>query len=427
MKRIITLCLTAALLASMISGCGSTQPAQSETPTASQSTSASTDAKQPAATGETITFGLGCPITGPSASYGELMQIGAQIAVDEINAAGGIDGKQVVLKVLDDKNDPKEAALVAQRFCDDPEIFAVISHGGSSPTMAAAPIYEKAKMSNMAPSSSNHTLTELGYEYFVRHVIRDDRQGPQVIALMGNNLNIKDIAIVYGNNDYGRGSLEYAKTAAEQLGMNVVAAETYNPGVDKDFTTLLTKIQRSGAKGVAIYADYNDAGLILGQAKNIPGMEDMVWVGQSALTYKKLVELATPEALQNVYILVTFNPYATDRPAVANFMKLFAERKDGIPSEPCGFSYDIVQVFKQAIEQGATKDNLAQFIKNKVPGQPQFTAKSILLGDSVVWDQFGDVEPRGVDVLRVDESGEFVTSDMKVDITGLTMAGVVAS
>ncbi|MPN35212.1 hypothetical protein SDC9_182709 [bioreactor metagenome] len=155
-------------------------------------------------------------------------------------------------------------------------------------------------------------------------------------------------------------------------------------------------------------------------------MEGLTWVGQSALTYKKLIELAGAESLQNLYILVTFNPYATDRPAVKEFMDIFQSIRPGeIPSEPCAFSYDIVNVFAQAIEAGATKENLAMFIKNNVPDQEPFVAKNILLGDEVVWDSKGDVTPRGVEVLRVSPEGDFVNTDIKVDITGLKMAGVV--
>ena len=373
---------------------------------------------------DVIKFGLAGPLTGTMAQYGELMKLGAEIAANEINADGGINGKKVEIVMLDDKQDPKEAALVAQRFVDDASIFAVISHGGSSMTLAAAPIYEAAKMSNMAPSSSNGKITELGYQYFVRHVIRDDRQSPQVVALMANNLGLKKIAVIFANTDYGRGNLDYATKAAEQLGVEIVAAETYNPG-DKDFSTLLTKIKRAGAEGIALYADYNEGGLILGQAWKL-GMEDLVWVGQSALTYQKLVELATPEALQKLNILVTYNPYDT-RETVVKFLDEFHKTNDAntIPSEVCAFCYDVVHVFAQAIEAGATKENLALYIKNLVPGQAEFHATGLNMADDVIWDQYGDVTPRGVQVLKVTPEGQFVSTDIKVDITGLTMAGVV--
>ena len=121
----------------------------------------------------TIKFGIGCPLTGTSASYGELMLLGANMAAEELNEAGGIQGMKVEIVAYDDKQDPNEAALVAQRFCDNEEIYAVISHGGSGLTMAAAPIYEEAKLTNMAPSSSASLVTEQGHQYLVRHVIRE--------------------------------------------------------------------------------------------------------------------------------------------------------------------------------------------------------------------------------------------------------------
>jgi ABC-type branched-subunit amino acid transport system substrate-binding protein len=370
-----------------------------------------------AETADTIRFGIGCPLTGGNASYGELMVLGATLAIDELNAKGGILGKKVELVPIDDKNDPKEAALVAQRFCDDPSITAVISHGGSSPTLAAAPIYEAAKMSHMAPSSSNGRLTELGYEYFVRHTIRDDRQGPQVIAFLKNNIGCENIAVIHANNDYGRGCLDFAVKAAEEVGAKVVAVETYNPGLEKDFSALLTKIQRSGADGVAMFADYTDGGLIMNQAYNL-GL-DIPFCGQSGLTYKRLIELAGPGALGKLYATVTFNPYNVASPQIAHFMDLFNQKRQGeIPSEPCAFSYDVVNVFAQALEAGATKENLSLWIKNKVPNQPKFVGKNCLLGDDLVWDEFGDVQPRGVDVLRV-EGDNFVNTDFRVDTKGL--------
>lgn len=161
--------------------------------------------------------------------------------------------------------------------------------------------------------------------------------------------------------------------------------------------------------------------MILGQAYQ-QGMTDIPWVGQSSLTYNTLIELAGVEALQNLYMTITFNPYS-ERPVVKSFMERFqAQRGEGeIPSEPCAFSYDIIKVYAQAIEAGAAKDNLALWIKNLVPGQEPFVAYDILLGDEVQWDSKGDVLPRGVDILKVSPEGRFVDTDLAVDVSGLDM------
>lgn len=369
----------------------------------------------------TIKFGIGCPLTGTSASYGELMLLGANMAAEELNEAGGIQGMKVEIVAYDDKQDPNEAALVAQRFCDNEEIYAVISHGGSGLTMAAAPIYEEAKLTNMAPSSSASLVTEQGHQYLVRHVIREDRQAPQVIAFPANNMGCEKIAVIYANNDHGQGNLETSLEVAKELDLEVVATETYTPGTERDFSALLTKVKRANPDGIAIYADYAEGGMILGQAYQ-QGMTDIPWVGQSSLTYNTLIELAGVEALQNLYMTITFNPYS-ERPVVKSFMERFqAQRGEGeIPSEPCAFSYDIIKVYAQAIEAGAAKDNLALWIKNLVPGQEPFVAYDILLGDEVQWDSKGDVLPRGVDILKVSPEGRFVDTDLAVDVSGLDM------
>ena len=232
----------------------------------------------------------------------------------------------------------------------------------------------------MAPSSSASSVTEQGYKYLVRHVIREDRQAPQVMAFLTNNLGCKKVAIIYANNDHGQGNLETSVEVAKELGIEIVASETYIPGTEKDFSALLTKVKKANPDGVAIYADYIEGGMILGQAYQL-GLTDIPWVGQSSLTYNKLIELAGADALQNLYMTITFNPYS-DRASVKSFMERFqADRPGEIPSEPCAFSYDIVKVFAQAIESGATKDNLALWIKNLVPGQETFVAHDLLLGD----------------------------------------------
>ena len=179
MRKVIAVLLTI-LMSCLAIGCSSTsaQPAQA-TP------AASTEAD--AASKEIYKIGIACPLTGTSATYGEIMLAGAQIAVDEINAAGGVNGHQLELVSLDDKNDPSEAALVAQRFCDMEDIQMVIAHGASSVTLAAAPIYEAAHMPFMSPASSAPALTQQGYSYYVRFGVRDDRVAPQIIAFLGNN------------------------------------------------------------------------------------------------------------------------------------------------------------------------------------------------------------------------------------------------
>ena len=148
-----------------------TQPAQS---------GEQTDAPE-AADGETYKIGIGCAMTGTSATYGAMMKGGAEMAIEEINEAGGVNGRMLELIALDDKQDASEAALVAQRFADMDDLQFVIAHGGSALTLAAGPIYEAAKLPFFSCCSSSPSLTQQGWEYYVRFGTRDDGVAPSCV------------------------------------------------------------------------------------------------------------------------------------------------------------------------------------------------------------------------------------------------------
>lgn len=189
-----------------------TQPAQS---------GEQTDAPE-AADGETYKIGIGCAMTGTSATYGAMMKCGAEMAIEEINEAGGVNGRMLELIALDDKQDASEAALVAQRFADMDDLQFVIAHGGSALTLAAGPIYEAAKLPFFSCCSSSPSLTQQGWEYYVRFGTRDDGVAPSCVAFLKNNLGYSKIGILYENTDSGVGNYESCKLTAEQLGVEIV-------------------------------------------------------------------------------------------------------------------------------------------------------------------------------------------------------------
>ena len=237
--------------------------------------------------------------------------------------------------------------------------------------------------------------------------------------MLVNNLGIKKIGVIFANNDYGRGNLDAAISTAKKLGAEVVDQETYNPGLEKDFSTIVNKFLAAGVEGVAVYMDHADAGLYFQQAHAL-GL-DVPSVGQSALTYTSMVDLAGADALQNLYMAVTFNPFS-NRDIVVKFNQLFDEAygKDTVPSEPCGNSYDIVNVVKQAYEEGATKENMAQWIKNTTPDKDYtFVVPETLMTQNMSWDANGDSNYIAASIVRVDSDGNFVSDDETIDITGL--------
>jgi len=221
---------------------------------------AATEAPAAAQSTEPIVFGMVAPMTGDAAEYGTQLERGVRLAVDEINAAGGINGRQVELDICDDKCDPYEASLCAQKMTANEKIFAVIGHVCSSCTLAAGPIYDKAGLTDMTVSSTNPEVTKKGWTHVFRTVANDGMQGPLIADLAFNKLGKSKVAIIYANNDYGKGLLDATQPAITKLGAEVVAVETFAPGVDKDFSAQLTKIAQAGADVLVLLTDYSEGG-----------------------------------------------------------------------------------------------------------------------------------------------------------------------
>lgn len=369
-------------------------------------------------TTEPIRIGLACALSGASAAYGNFQRWAAELAVKEVNDAGGVNGRKVELVVLDDAQDEAQAPIVAQNFCDDPTIIGVVAHGGSSLSAATQPIFEEAGLCNIAPASSSNYLSDLGMTQWLRIVVSDLAQAPRMAAFAKNNLGCSKMAIIYSNTDAGIGIVDNIEAVSGGLGLKIVGKETYNPGTESDFSTLITKVKSLGADVICLQSNYQDGGIILKQMHEL-GL-DLPVVSLSTLTYRATVELAGIDALQNTYCVCTFNPFSEaeiNKGFLEKYTAEFGDRE--IPSSPCGLTYDAVNVICEAIWQGATRENLADWIMNRIPGQSFVMENNMLLGPRVTWADNGNVDSFVSSVIRVDENGDFVPFG-DVDTTGLS-------
>lgn len=216
---------------------------------------------------DTIKIGYAGPITGGSAEHGNRQMRGAKFAVEEINAAGGINGKMVELVIMDDRADPKEAANIANRYASDPEILAVIGHANSSCTLAGAPIYNNAELLHITTSSSAPAITEAGPYTF--RLWNSDAYTARFNVEAMVKAGYKKIAIIYENNDYGRGGYEVARQTLLDLGLKPVAEESYLLGETKDFTSIITKLKNAGAEAVYGVSDETEIAMFLMQCKQL--------------------------------------------------------------------------------------------------------------------------------------------------------------
>ena len=195
----------------------------------------------PAGGGNTLKIGLQAPLTGDYAEEGKGFQNAIQLLVDQANAAGGINGQQVQLIVEDDKGDPKEAALVADRLLSK-KVMAVIGGYNSGATEPASTIYNNAGILHITPSSTATRLTTKGYQQFFRVCFLDDRQGLFAADFMTKDMGYKNIAILHDNSTFAQGLAEETKGYLEKLGVTPVFYDAINPK-DTDFSPTLTKIK----------------------------------------------------------------------------------------------------------------------------------------------------------------------------------------
>ena len=336
MKKQLSALLAAALCAGALAGCGAN----------SNSANAATSGAE-----DTVTLAVLGPVTGDSAEYGIHFNVGAQMAADKINEAGGINGKQVVLKSFDSKNDAKEAAEVARLICQDKTILATIGDFSSTCCMATAPIYEENKTVQISPSAGLIDFPRVGPYNFSTTGVQENDGGFLMNRVINEKMGAKSVAIVYTNNDYGLNMLSYMTQEAEADGVVITDTEAIASG-EKDFTAIVSKMRQTEPEAVAIMGSYNEVANCVKQIRQV-GWDVPVAISGSALT-DQLVELLGDD-VNGIYSNIAF--VASDNtPETKEFNEEFTKRANMPPSFHSISTYDTVMlVCDAAIKCG---DNL---------------------------------------------------------------------
>ena len=336
MKKQLSVLLAAVLCAGALAGCGAN----------SNSANAATSGAQ-----DTVTLAVVSPVTGDSAEYGIHFNVGAQMAADKINEAGGINGKQVVLKSFDSKNDAKEAAEVARLICQDKTILATIGDFSSTCCMATAPIYEENKTVQISPSAGLIDFPRVGPYNFATTGVQENDGGFLMNRVINEKMGAKSVAIVYTNNDYGLNMLSYMTQEAEADGVVITDTEAIASG-EKDFTAIVSKMRQTEPEAVAIVGSYNEVANCVKQIRQV-GWDVPVAISGSALT-DQLVELLGDD-VNDIYSNIAF--VASDNtPETKEFNEEFTKRANMPPSFHSISTYDTVMlVCDAAIQCG---DNL---------------------------------------------------------------------
>lgn len=350
--------------------------------------------KEAAAAGsDTIHVALTAPITGDYAEYGKNFQRSVEMAITEINAAGGVLGRKFTLSVGDSKGDPKESANLAQKWVSDPTIVAEIGDFTSTSCMASQPIYDRAGMVQLSPTAS-HTKFAPGSPWSFSIVGTQAYEQPFMAKLATDTLGYKKMAILYINNDWGVDTQKFYKENFEKLGGNVVAEESFFQG-DKDFKAALTKLKASKPDALYMAAMYNDGALIEKQRQELGW--DIPVLGPSSLYSEQLVKLGG-DAVNGLYSNVSFFAQDPD-PKIQAYVKGFEKLYGVTPNFHAALAYDAMYLLADAIKRAGSTDHKA--IRDALAQTRDFSA----LTGSITFTQYGDAI-KGYKAVQV-VNGEF--------------------
>jgi len=301
-----------------------------------------------------ITIAVAGPMTGQYASFGEQMQRGAEMAVADLNAAGGVLGQQLKLVVGDDACDPKQAVAVANKFASDGVIF-VAGHFCSGSSIPASKVYEEEGIIQISPASTNPKLTEEGGDNVFRTCGRDDQQGIVAGDFMADNYKDKKIAILHDKTAYGKGLADETKAQLNKRGITEAMYEAYTAG-EKDYSALVSKMKGANIDVMYVGGYHTEAGLMVRQARE-QGYNVQLISGDALVTdeYWKI----TGDAGEGT--LMTFSPDPRKNPVAAPVVAKFKAAN----YEPEGYTlytYGAIQAWVQAVTK-AGKTDTADVVK----------------------------------------------------------------
>jgi branched-chain amino acid transport system substrate-binding protein len=299
------------------------------------------------------------PITGQYASFGAQMKNGGEMAVADINAAGGVLGKKLDLSIGDDACDPKQAVAVANQMTGS-GVKLVAGHYCSGSSIPASKVYAESDMVQISPASTNPTFTdERAGPNIYRVCGRDDQQGGVAGKYLASHFADKNIAFIDDKTAYGKGLAEETKKAMGTAGKQAAMEESITAG-EKDYSALVSKLKQANIDVIYFGGYHTEAGLIIRQMRD-QGMNTILMGGDALITQE--FWSITGDAGEGT--LMTFSPDPRKNPAAAETVKRFKDK--GI--EPEGYvlyTYAALQAWKQAAEKAKSveKDEVVKALSD---------------------------------------------------------------
>jgi branched-chain amino acid transport system substrate-binding protein len=346
---LILVVLVAALVAACASPVQSSSPTQAAQPQPAATTASAAPTAEAAATSATdpILIGVSGPLTGPNAQYGAQWKKGFDLALEEINGAGGINGRKLQYTFEDSQSDPKQSVVVAQKFVADPRIVVELGDFSSGASMAASQIYQRGGLVQFGFTNSHPDFTKAGGDYTWSNSVTQLQASPALADFAVNKVGLKKIAVLRLNTDWGKTTNDLFSGRIKELGADVVATEAYLPD-EKDFRSALTRIRDANPDGIALISYQADGALIAQQLQDA-GLKLPI-VGGASLQSPDYIKLGG-KAVEGTYILGEFLP-SDPRPEVKVFVDKYKAKYNEEPDLFATIAYDTIRLIAKAIEVG---------------------------------------------------------------------------
>jgi branched-chain amino acid transport system substrate-binding protein len=307
--------------------------------------------------GKTFKLGYDLELSGAVAAYGNAGINGANLAVDEINKSGGINGKQITVVSKDNKSDNAEAATVVSNLINNDKVNAVIGSMTSGAVKSMTPNITKGAVPLVTPAGTDDTLTVTNgkvNEYIFRSTFQDSYQGKVLANYTTNELKAKKVVLYYDNSsDYAKG---IAKSFEKTYDGKIVDKVSFQSG-DKDFQATLSKIKGEDFDAIVMPGYYNETGLITKQAREL-GIEQPI-LGGDGFADPTFITLAGDAAATNVYYVSGYSAKALATDTTTKFIAAYQAKYKSEPSMFDALSYDAVYMVKQAAEDTKAKTSVA--------------------------------------------------------------------
>jgi len=325
-----------------------------------------------------VKIGAVLVLTGPNAKAGQSAKQGIEMAVEEINASGGVKSRKIKVIYEDDGGEPQKSVSAVQKLINVDKVLAILGPMWSSCVLAVAPIVESKGVVILSPTASSPKITYAG-DYIFRNTYSDAIEGAKTAEFASKELKYGKAGILFINNDYGVGLKDAFKRKFEELGGKIVIDEGYDPKTT-DFRTILVKVKERSPEVIYI-AGYSEMGQLLRQMREtgikIPVLSCIMF------EISDIAKVAGKAAEGVIYAYPSYDPEKGNE-ITLKFAKKFKEKYGTLPDPEAAFSYDAVKILALAMEKGGFTSEDIKNALYKIKGYNGITGKTS-------FDENGDV------------------------------------